>query len=87
MLIVKGKFDVQLGLVAICLNRVIHKNHIKFGSLFCAYKKTSFSLGDKTQSMDNNNNIQIAAISLPPLTKHPQSWAELLTFKPKCTIT
>ena len=36
---------------------------------------------------NNNNNTQIAAIALPPLTTHPQLWAELLTFKPKCTIT
>ena len=36
---------------------------------------------------NNNNNTQIAAIVLPPLTTHPQLWAELLTFKPKCTIT
>ena len=35
---------------------------------------------------NNNNNTQIAAIALPPLTTHPQLWAELLTFKPKCTI-
>ena len=32
----------------------------------------------------NNNNTQIAAIALPPSTTHPQLWAELLTFKPKC---
>ena len=35
---------------------------------------------------NNYNNTQIAAIALPPLTTHPQLWAELLTFKPKCTI-
>ena len=35
---------------------------------------------------NNNNNTQIAAIALPPSTTHPQLWAELLTFKPKCTI-
>ena len=35
----------------------------------------------------NNNNTQIAAIALPPSTTHPQLWAELLTFKPKCTST
>ena len=29
------------------------------------------------------NNTQIAAVALPPLTTHPQLWAELLTFKPK----
>ena len=32
------------------------------------------------------NNTQIAAVALPPSTTHPQLWAELLTFKPKCTI-
>ena len=36
---------------------------------------------------NNNNNTQITAIALPPSTMHPQLWAELLTFKPKCTIT
>ena len=35
----------------------------------------------------NNNNTQIAAIALPPSTTHPQLWAELLTRKPKFTIT
>ena len=40
-----------------------------------------------TQPPDNyNNNTQIAAIALLPSTTHPQLWAELLTFKPKCTI-
>ena len=34
----------------------------------------------------NNNNTQIAAIALPPSTTHPQLWAKLLTFKPKCTV-
>ena len=34
----------------------------------------------------SNNNTQIAAIALPPSTTHPQLWAELLTFKPKCII-
>ena len=34
----------------------------------------------------NNNNTQIAAIAVPPSTTHLQLWAELLTFKPKCTI-
>ena len=33
------------------------------------------------------NNTQIVAIALPPLTTHPQLWPELLTSKPKCTIT
>ena len=32
-----------------------------------------------------NNNTQIAAIAPSPLTMHPQLWAELLTFEPKCT--
>ena len=35
---------------------------------------------------NNNNNTQIAAIALPPSTTHTKLWAELLTFKPECTI-
>ena len=31
--------------------------------------------------------LKIAAIALLPSTTHLQLWAELLTFKPKCTIT
>ena len=42
--------------------------------------------GDIIPYSNNNNNTQIAAIALPPSTTHPQLWAELLTFKPKCTI-
>ena len=38
------------------------------------------------RSTNNNNNTHIAAIAPLPLTTHPQSWAELLTFGPKCTL-
>ena len=31
-------------------------------------------------------NTHIAAIAPLPLTTHPQWWAELLTFGPKCTL-
>ena len=44
-----------------------------------------FSVHDNNNN-NNNNNTQIAAIALPPSTTDPQLWAELLTFKPKCTI-
>ena len=46
----------------------------------------SFNLLINNNNNNNNNNTQIAAIVLPPSTTHPQLWAELLTFKPKCTI-
>ena len=35
---------------------------------------------------NNNINVHIAAIAPLPLTMHPRSWAELLTFGPKCTL-
>ena len=33
-----------------------------------------------------DNNTHIAAIAPLPLATHPRSWAELLTFGPKCTL-
>ena len=37
-------------------------------------------------NINNNNNTYIAAIAQLPLTMHPRSWAELLTFGPKFTL-
>ena len=53
--------------------------------LFCSFLKC-FSFFIYIYTYINHNNTQIAAIVLPPSTTHPQLWAELLTFKPKCTI-
>ena len=55
----------------------------KYELLFRHYRHLLLS---GTTTHNYNNNTQIAAIALPPLTTHPQLWAELLTFKLKCII-
>ena len=56
------------------------------GALISLEELASLAISPVCVLMINNNNTQIAAIALPPSTTHPQLWAELLTFKPKCTI-
>ena len=41
---------------------------------------------NKKKNNNNNNNTHVAVIVPLPLTMPPQSWAELLTFRPKCTL-
>ena len=39
---------------------------------------------DNNNNKNNNNNNKIAYIALPPSTRDPQLWTELLIFKPEC---
>ena len=68
------------------LSTMVYDKHLI--SLFSILNQACFreALPLFSNNNNNNNNTQIAAIALLPLTTHPQLWAELLTFKPKCTI-